>query len=102
MAQSDQVLTANRLRDGEVVYRSGAAWTTELSGADIFADQATANAALAAAADAVRDRLVVNPYLFAIRRDAHGIRPVEEREIIRARGPSVRRDVGKQAGHVPL
>jgi len=30
------------------------------------------------------------------------VRPVEERELIRAAGPTIRRDVGKQARHVPV
>jgi hypothetical protein len=35
--------------------------------------------------------------LFDVRIDAKGIHPVKEREIIRAAGPTVRDDLGKQA-----
>ena len=45
----------------------------------------------------MRGRVVVNPYLFAVRDGEGGIRAIEEREIVRSEGPSVRRDLGKQA-----
>lgn len=92
-----QVLTANRLRDGDVVYWQNGAWADHFADADIFKDKPAADAALEAAQAFVRDRVVVNPYLFAVREDAGRFRATEEREIIRSEGPSVRRDLGKQA-----
>jgi Protein of unknown function (DUF2849) len=92
-----QVLTANRLRDGDVVYWRDGAWVEAFKDADVFNDKAAADAALAAAKVFVTDRKVVNPYLFAVREDGGKIRAVEEREIVRSEGPSVRRDLGKQA-----
>jgi hypothetical protein len=100
MAQTTQALTANRLRDGEVVYWRGGEWVTGLPDAELFQDKAAAAAALEAAGEAVKARFVVNPYLFDVRADGTNIRPVEEREIIRAAGPTVRTDLGKQARHV--
>jgi hypothetical protein len=100
MAKLPQILTANRLRDGDVVYGRHGAWTETLRDAEILADAAAAEAALAVADVAVHARLVVNPYLFEARIDADGIHPVREREIIRAAGPTVRRDLGKQAADV--
>lgn len=97
MAQADQILTANRLRDGEVVYWSGRQWVTALSEAQVFQDDPAAKAALKAADASVQDRTVVNPYLFDVRREAGALRPVKEREIIRAAGPTVRLDLGKQS-----
>jgi len=96
-----QVLTANRLRDGEVVYWRGGDWVDDLAGADVLADEAAAKRALESAARFVTGRVVVNPYLFAVTRDEAGVHPLEEREVIRAAGPTIRRDLGKQA-HVPL
>jgi hypothetical protein len=93
----EQILTANRLRDGEVVYWKGGSWVTALVEAEIFAEKPAAEAALKAADRAVADRLVVNPYLFEIRREQGVVRPIEEREIIRAAGPTVRLDLGKQS-----
>lgn len=97
-----QMLTANRLRDGEVVYWRAGAWSLDLAAADVFEDETGAKRALEAAARFVAERVVVNPYLFAVRAEADGLHPIEERERIRAAGPTIRRDLGKQAVHVPL
>jgi hypothetical protein len=92
-----QVLTANRLRTGDVVYWQNGEWAEHFAEADVFSDKAAADAALEAAQSFVRGRVVVNPYLFAVRDHEGRIRAAEEREIIRSEGPSVRRDLGKQA-----
>ena len=92
-----QVLTANRLADGEVVYWRAGAWVEGFGEAEIFAAKDAADAALKAAAQSVADRVVVNPYLFAVKDESGKVRPIEEREIIRAAGPTVRTDLGKQA-----
>lgn len=97
MARADQILTANRLREGDVVYWAGGRWVTALNEAQVFQDEAAAKSALKAADGSVQDRTVVNPYLFDVRVEAGVLRPVKEREIIRATGPSVRRDLGKQS-----
>ena len=92
-----QILTANRLRTGDVLYWRAGGWVERLAGAELFADSATADAALTAAQGFVTLNHVVSPYLFEVRRDKDGLRPVKEREIIRSLGPSVRPDTGKQA-----
>jgi Protein of unknown function (DUF2849) len=97
MTHANQILTANGLRDGEVVYWAQGQWVTVLDKAEVFKDDPAAKAALKAAAASVEDRTVVNPYLFDVRVEAGVLRPVKEREIIRAAGPSVRRDLGKQS-----
>ena len=102
MATVVHILTANRLRDGEVVYWRRGGWTGLLAEAERFADPAAAEAARGASDAFVRAQTVVKPYLFEARTDAGGVLPAKEREVIRAAGPSVRRDLGKQAGHVSL
>jgi hypothetical protein len=92
------MLTANRLKDGAVLYWKGGAWVEALAEGEVFADPAAADAALATAQAFVAGNMVVNPYLFDLRIDGE---PVKEREIIRAHGPSVREDLGKQAAQVP-
>ncbi|MGN6515551.1 MAG: DUF2849 domain-containing protein [Rhizomicrobium sp.] len=92
-----QVLTASRLRQGDVVYWRQGAWVDAFADAEVFADKTSADSALAAAQGFVKDRVLVNPYLFAVREEDGRIRAIEEREIIRSEGPSVRRDLGKQA-----
>jgi hypothetical protein len=97
MASLPQILTANRLRDGDVVYWRGGSWVTSLADAEVFSDDAAAEAVLKAADAFVKGREVVNPYLFDVKIEASGVRPVKEREIIRAAGPTVRLDLGKQS-----
>ena len=97
MAASSQMLTANRLKDGDVLYWKGGDWVLTLAEGDVFADEAAAEAALAAAQKDVTGNRVVAPYLFDVRVENGVIRPVKEREIIRAAGPTIRPDTGKQA-----
>ena len=96
-AASPQMLTANRLKDGDVLYWKAGAWVEALKDGEIFHEQAPAEAALAAAQESVNGNAVVNPYLFDVRIHGGTVHPVKEREIIRAAGPSVRDDLGKQA-----
>ena len=94
------MLTANRLQDGDVLYWKDGKWVLSLSDGNVFTDPKAADAALAAAQQYVTGNAVVAPYLFDVRVDAKGIHPVKEREVIRAAGPTVRDDLGKQAGQV--
>ena len=95
--QPPQALTANRLRTGDVLYWRGGEWVESFAEAEIFPEPAGADAALESARRFVTDRVVVNPYLFPVRIEGDGARPIEEREIIRAAGPSIHPDLGKQA-----
>jgi len=93
-----QVLTANRLSVGEVVYWNAAkGWVVYLDDADILADDKAEAILKDAGARGVQERQVVNPYLFDVRVDGRTVVPVKTREAIRAAGPSARRDLGKQA-----
>lgn len=98
MSETVKILTANRLIDGAVVYGgSEGRWVERLSEAAFFGGAAEAEARLAAAAEDVVARKVVEPYLFDAERTPEGLRPLRVREVIRAAGPTVRRDLGKQA-----
>jgi hypothetical protein len=93
-----QMLTSNRLKSGDVLYRKGAGWVLNLAEGDVYQTQTEADAALAAAqAETARNEFVA-PYLFEVRQKDGGIVPVKEREIIRAAGPTVHPHTGKQAG----
>jgi hypothetical protein len=98
--QGSQMLTANRLRDGDVLYRKGDGWVLMLADGDVYADQASADAALTAATAELTRNEFVAPYLFEVREVNGKIRPVKEREIIRAAGPTVHPHTGKQAGQI--
>jgi sulfite reductase (NADPH) hemoprotein beta-component len=57
-----------------------------------------AESVLKGAAEWVARNEVVAPYLFSVRLGSSGkIVPTSARELIRAKGPSVRPDLGKQA-----
>lgn len=90
-----KIITANRLLDGVVVYRSAAGdWVERFAEAARYQDAA----APAALAEAERDVLaVVKPYLVALDAPSEFTKRERVREAIRAAGPTVRPDLGKQA-----
>ena len=93
-----QVLTANRLSVGEVVYWNATrGWVAHMHDAEILPDDKAEAVLKDAGARGVQERQVVNPYLFDVRVDGSKVVPVKTREAIRAAGPSARRDLGKQA-----
>jgi len=92
-----QVLTANRLQVGEVVYwNSARGWVDRFAEAEILPDD-KAEDVLKGAAEWVSKREVVGPYLFDVKVADGVATPVKIRERIRAAGPTVRTDLGKQA-----
>jgi Protein of unknown function (DUF2849) len=85
-----QVITANRLTDGIVVYVGhGGAWTGQLSEAKLFDGKAEAEAGMLAARDDAKRNLVVEPCLIDVTDEASGRRALTLRESIRARGPTI-------------
>jgi hypothetical protein len=98
-APVSHMLTANRLKDGDVLYWKSGGWVLHLAEGEVFAEEKAAEAALASAQADVTGNKVVAPYLFEVRIENGVIRPVKEREIIRAAGPTIRPDTGKQAVH---
>ena len=96
-ASGPQMLTANCLRQGDVLYWKAGGWTPNFAEGEVLHDAAAAEAALEAAKKFVADNRVVSPDLFEVREQNGKIRPVKEREIVRAAGPSIRTDLGKQA-----
>jgi hypothetical protein len=96
-----QIVTANRLIDGIVVFQDEAGgWSEDFARAAAHEDAA---AALARASQDVAASLVVDPYAIEVElRNGH-YAPKALREAIRASGPTVRRDLGKQAdGLAPI
>jgi hypothetical protein len=93
-----QVMTANRLRDGDVVYlTAGGGWSIWLRDAGVVHDESGQTDLEARAKRAEQDRLVVGPYLMAVAESADGPQPIGTREKIRAKGPTVHPHFGKQA-----
>jgi len=98
VTEKGQVMTANRLRDGEVVFltRNGS-WNEKIDEAVLALEPKAAAALEARAAEDVKATLVTGPYLFDAERVAGRIRAIHMRERIRTLGPTVRLDLGKQA-----
>ena len=93
-----KVLTANRLIDGEVVYLTpNRDWSEWLSDAAPLAGEAEHIRVQNIGEEAVADRVVVAPYLVPVEDVAGELRPLSQREWIRAKGPSVHPAFGKQA-----
>ena len=84
-----QVVTANRLGDGRVVFLAdGYRWVEEIGQARVGETEEAANALLAIAEKAAADRIVVAPYLIGVSTDGERVMPTRYREILRALGPS--------------
>jgi hypothetical protein len=93
-----QAITANRLTDGQVVYlREDDRWSERIQEAIVADSDDLAKTLLELAKRAVTQRLIVDPYLFAVSVEDGRIIPLGRREEIRAAGPSVRTDLGYQA-----
>jgi hypothetical protein len=97
---ASKMLTSNRLRDGDVLYWKDGSWVLDLQEGQVFPDEPSAEAALAAAQKDIAGNLVVAAYIFDVRLENGRIRPVKERELVRAAGPTIRTDTGKQAANV--
>ncbi len=100
----DQVVIANRLSDGLVVFLAAAPgaprgdWKLRLDEASVAAEDARAEELLALSLASARERHeVIEPYLIEVEQTASGLRPTKYREVIRCLGPTVRLDLGKQA-----
>ncbi len=87
---TSQVLTANRLRDGRIVYlaRRGN-WSESLDGASVARNDLEADLLLAQAGATVAENRIVGPYLMSIIETSKGLIPQGQRETIRAQGPSI-------------
>jgi Protein of unknown function (DUF2849) len=83
------VVTANRVGDGVVVYRStDARWSTDLADAVVTSDAAVAQDLLKSAID--DDLNAVGAYIAPVKRTEGGrVQPGNLRELIRWRGPTI-------------
>ncbi len=96
------VITANSLRGGQVVWLGagdplGDGWRERIEQATLVPNDAIAEA-LERAGAAEAARIVIGVYGVELDPDSPTPMPVTERERIRAAGPSVRTDLGPQAG----
>jgi hypothetical protein len=92
------MITASRLGDGVVVFQDAKGdWTEDFNLGAVLATEAEKVAALALAERAQAENEIVDAYWIELERRAGHYVPKALREMIRASGPTVRRDLGKQA-----
>ena len=90
-----QILNANDLPTGDVIYWTGNSWSRRIAEAQLVED---AEAATAIGAGAVAAQLIVDPYLIDVTIEKGVPWPVLKREQIRAAGPTVRTDLARPTG----
>jgi hypothetical protein len=84
-----QVVTANRLIDGRVVFLAeGYRWAEEIGSARVADGEEAGKALLAIGEKAAADAIVVAPYLIDVSSEGARITPTRYREVLRALGPS--------------
>ena len=97
-AAMPDVVTANRLTDGVVVFQTAdGGWSEDFNRAAVQPDPQATAGALARAKQDEASNIVVDPYVVAVEERNGHIAPKALREAIRAAGPTIRRDLGKQA-----
>jgi hypothetical protein len=83
-----EVITANNLANGRVVFQTAFGWSFHLDEAELLPSKETVETALQRAnADAAANR-VVEPYAIDVKRSGDELVPVRLREKIRADGPT--------------
>ena len=96
--EKGQLVTANRLRDGIAVFLTRAGlWSEVIDDAALALEPQAAAALEARARDDEKATLITGPYLVDAERLDGRVRAGHIRERLRALGPTVRLDLGKQA-----
>src|ERR1700721_4590154 len=97
------IITANRLTDGVVVFQTiDDSWTEDFVRAAVLSDSQATAIALARAKQDEANNIVVDPYAIVVEERNGHLTPKALREAIRATGPPIRGDLGKQAlGQAP-
>lgn len=90
VAGPQKVVTANRLRDGLVIFvGADRTWVTDINDALTFSDGAPLEDALALGQEGIVNRFLVDPYAVDVTLEGDRPVPVRLRERIRADGPTV-------------
>ncbi|TPI75863.1 DUF2849 domain-containing protein [Mesorhizobium sp. B2-8-9] len=92
-----KVLTANRLSDGIAVWYAAGGWAETVGHADIAHDKTAEDRLEAIGAAAAANNEVVDVNIIDVAIVDGLVEPVRLREKIRAAGPTIRTDLGKQA-----
>lgn len=93
-----EIITANRLDDGHVVYLDAeGGWAEDFRRALVLEDAAARQAALARGEASAAANVVVEPYAIELELRAGHLAPRTLRERIRAEGPTIGAGVEKSA-----
>ena len=85
-----QMLIANRLGDGLVVFRAAdGGWVESINAGQVIEDADEAGRLLEQSLVDERDNKVIDPNLIEVTDEAGSLRPVSIREAIRAAGPTI-------------
>jgi hypothetical protein len=96
-----KALTGNSLTEGVAVFWGQGDWRERFADADLIADPVAAEAVLGEARAA--QTVVVDPYLIDVQIEDGGLPvPISFRERVRALGPTIHPDMGKQVEGGPL
>lgn len=96
--KAPQILIASDLREGDVVFLGAAGWERDVTRARVATDAATAAEFDAFGKAQIAENKVVDVYLADVMLGSDGApSPLHYREKMRAKGPSIRLDLGKQA-----
>ena len=89
-----QMIIANRLRDGAVVFLAASeAWETAIAAGSVINNEADATRLMALAKRHETECQVIDPQLIDVDVKEGQLRPTAIREAIRAFGPTVRTDL---------
>jgi hypothetical protein len=92
------ILLANDLLDGDIVFWTGTAWSLALADATVASDDSAAARLEQAMIYELAANRVVDAGLVDVAVDGFGrVEPRHIRERIKTLGPTIRRDLGKQA-----
>jgi hypothetical protein len=95
---SVNVLTANRLTDGEAVWLgANGEWLERIDGALIARHAEAVSALEEAGKAAIKSNLVIDVNVIDVEERGTNLYPLRLRERIRQLGPTIRLDLGKQA-----
>lgn len=90
-----EVITANSLGDGRVVFQTQAGWSHAIDQAEVLESKEAVETALRRANEAAAQNRVVEPYAIEVTRAAAALVPARLRERIRADGPTTGNSLAK-------
>jgi hypothetical protein len=100
MSELLHALTANRLSDGVVVFWTPTGWAERFPDAELFNEAAPAENVLAEAK--AQPTVLVDPYMIDVKIEDGQPVPTSYRERVRALGPTIHPEMGKQAEGGPI